>query len=267
MKNKKLLTIITILLLVCTLALTACSGETESAENAHVHNWAEASCTAPKTCLDCKATEGEPLPHSLTCGYCSECNLITEAAMKKIDSATIGAVIIKWTLDYGSQVVVDTKYDSITFNNNIYTTKGTVICTSNDVDYVATFTVTINAESEENITLNKLEECSEFFEADENGEKIRYTFTEMQMFKHTRSGVVTSILSYNSDGTGTQYVYTYSGAPAGTNSYSYVMYKKPDGNYEIHTTSDSNGYQNINYYYVSPTEAIILGKDTYFPAY
>ena len=98
MKSKRFSTIITILLLISTLLLSACNGESEPTEE-HIHDWSEASCSAPKTCLECEETEGDPLPHNLTCGYCSDCKYITEAAMYKIDSATKGAVIIKWTLN------------------------------------------------------------------------------------------------------------------------------------------------------------------------
>ena len=37
-----------------------CSGK----EAAHQHTWVDATCSAPKTCSECGATEGEPLPHT-----------------------------------------------------------------------------------------------------------------------------------------------------------------------------------------------------------
>ncbi|MBQ8388488.1 MAG: hypothetical protein IJX46_06160 [Clostridia bacterium] len=40
-------------------------GETEtSAVAALAHDWSEATCTSPKTCKNCSATEGEALPHT-----------------------------------------------------------------------------------------------------------------------------------------------------------------------------------------------------------
>lgn len=38
----------------------------------HEHSWTEASCTEPKTCAVCGATEGEPLGHSWTEATCTE---------------------------------------------------------------------------------------------------------------------------------------------------------------------------------------------------
>ena len=32
----------------------------------HTHEWKEADCTNPKTCIDCKETEGEALGHQLS---------------------------------------------------------------------------------------------------------------------------------------------------------------------------------------------------------
>ena len=46
---------------------------------AHKHEWMNATCTNPKTCLSCGETEGSVLAHSwvdATCTknqYCSEC--------------------------------------------------------------------------------------------------------------------------------------------------------------------------------------------------
>ena len=53
---KKIL--IFVLTAICILSFSAC-GETEC-----VHEWAEATCTAPKTCSLCGITEGESLAHS-----------------------------------------------------------------------------------------------------------------------------------------------------------------------------------------------------------
>ena len=52
MKRISLLTVLFVLLL----ALSACA--------IHEHTWVDASCTAPKTCSECGATEGEALPHA-----------------------------------------------------------------------------------------------------------------------------------------------------------------------------------------------------------
>ena len=36
------------------------------------HEWAEATCTEPKTCTKCKETEGEPLGHNWKAATCEE---------------------------------------------------------------------------------------------------------------------------------------------------------------------------------------------------
>lgn len=41
---------------------------------AHVHEFTEATCTAPKTCSVCKATEGKALGHTYANGLCTQCN-------------------------------------------------------------------------------------------------------------------------------------------------------------------------------------------------
>ena len=52
-----------LLLALCMLpALAACG---------HTHTWAEATCTAPKTCTECGETEGEPLGHTWTEASCT----------------------------------------------------------------------------------------------------------------------------------------------------------------------------------------------------
>ncbi len=40
------------------ITLTAC-------QKPHAHQWQDATCSAPKTCVECGATEGEPLEHTL----------------------------------------------------------------------------------------------------------------------------------------------------------------------------------------------------------
>lgn len=49
-------------LLLCCLLLCGCS---------HRHEWQEADCTTPKTCLTCQETEGKPLGHDFTEADCT----------------------------------------------------------------------------------------------------------------------------------------------------------------------------------------------------
>lgn len=39
---------------------------------AHKHEFSEATCTQPKTCIECGETEGEPLPHTFKDATCTE---------------------------------------------------------------------------------------------------------------------------------------------------------------------------------------------------
>lgn len=46
--------------------------------SSHEHNWIEATCTEPRTCSECKQTEGEPLGHKwldATCSYPQTCSV------------------------------------------------------------------------------------------------------------------------------------------------------------------------------------------------
>ena len=74
--KKKLLSLLVIALF--TICLSGCACE---------HEWANATCTTPKTCTLCEETEGEVLPHSwseATCTEpktCSVCNAIEGEAL------------------------------------------------------------------------------------------------------------------------------------------------------------------------------------------
>lgn len=46
--------------------------ESTAAAEPHVHDWEEATCTAPKTCRVCGAAEGEPLGHDFREATCTE---------------------------------------------------------------------------------------------------------------------------------------------------------------------------------------------------
>ena len=58
----KRVSIVLLCILLCVL-LAGCKCE---------HEWAEATCTEPKTCTKCKETEGEPLGHNWKAATCEE---------------------------------------------------------------------------------------------------------------------------------------------------------------------------------------------------
>lgn len=57
MKSTIKFLVLTMLLVIAIAALAGCAKPVE-------HNWTEATCTAPKTCTDCGAVEGEALGHT-----------------------------------------------------------------------------------------------------------------------------------------------------------------------------------------------------------
>ena len=62
MNRKITVLLISLLLLGC--MLIGIAGCTPKTEDKCEHNWKAATCTAPKTCTLCSATEGEALGHS-----------------------------------------------------------------------------------------------------------------------------------------------------------------------------------------------------------
>lgn len=59
-------------LLLILMLMTAC-GQNSTDKQAHVHTWVEATCTSPKTCSECGATEGNAKGHSVQIGKCANC--------------------------------------------------------------------------------------------------------------------------------------------------------------------------------------------------
>ena len=59
-------------LLLILMLLAAC-GQNSTDKQVHVHTWVEATCTSPKTCSECGATEGSAKGHSVQIGKCANC--------------------------------------------------------------------------------------------------------------------------------------------------------------------------------------------------
>ena len=95
MKTRSIILLVA-LIFVFALALTSCDAVSQLFPGQqHEHKWADATCTSPKTCTECDATEGEALGHTeqvipgkeATCteaGYtegklCTVCNEVTVA--------------------------------------------------------------------------------------------------------------------------------------------------------------------------------------------
>ncbi len=96
MKTRRIILLVA-LIFVLALVLTSCGDGNKQ----HEHKWSEATCTSPKTCTECGATEGEALGHTervipgkeATCtepGYtegkiCTVCNEVTVAQQPTVE--------------------------------------------------------------------------------------------------------------------------------------------------------------------------------------
>lgn len=78
-------------------AQLVCSGCGEKQEKpipATGHTMSSATCTQPKTCSACGATDGDPLGHTTAFGLCTRCH---EAIQKQSPVTVVG---MRWTMDY-----------------------------------------------------------------------------------------------------------------------------------------------------------------------
>ncbi len=94
--------------------LTGCSRDTPQVGE-HQHTWIDATCTSPKTCSECNATDGEPLEHTwesidgvMTCSVCGK---VDESAV--VETKPLYGVPVK----DGEEAVE--KYLNIFAQNNI----------------------------------------------------------------------------------------------------------------------------------------------------
>ena len=83
----------------------------------HVHEWVEATCTAPKTCKTCGATEGEALGHDWkeatteapkTCTRCGATEgekLPTEKPKKNCKKTSLISILVSLTVVAGCLVI------------------------------------------------------------------------------------------------------------------------------------------------------------------
>ena len=83
----------------------------------HVHEWVEATCTAPKTCKTCGATEGEALGHDWkeatteapkTCTRCGATEgekLPTEKPKKNCKKTSLISILVSLTVLAGCLVI------------------------------------------------------------------------------------------------------------------------------------------------------------------
>ena len=89
-------------------------GATEGKPLADGHNWLAATCLAPETCEYCDLTRGEPIPHSYTNGFCVYCDRYEPCGGK-------GSLMDPYTISNAGQLywfaaVVNTGYDGLEAN-------------------------------------------------------------------------------------------------------------------------------------------------------
>ena len=96
-------------------------GETETEEIAMIaHAWVDATCTAPKTCSVCKATEGTPLQHKYSNNECEYCGSQDPAYTELL----LGASIYSDLLDSAADVESVGNYISRAWYFAIYEADG-----------------------------------------------------------------------------------------------------------------------------------------------
>ena len=82
---------------------------------AHEHSWDEATCTAPKTCSTCGATEGKALGHDYQNGVCTRCgetlvlidNLFTGKQFVPTEEAVASVLSKSWWKGGGYETLTD----------------------------------------------------------------------------------------------------------------------------------------------------------------
>ena len=76
------------------LVCSACGDKQDKSIPATGHSFSTATCTTPKTCSTCGATDGDPLGHTTDLGQCTRC----QEPIKKQSPVTV--VGMRWTMDY-----------------------------------------------------------------------------------------------------------------------------------------------------------------------
>ncbi len=79
---------------VAQLVCSVCGDKQDKAIPVTGHSFNAATCAEPKTCLECGATEGDPLGHTTDFGLCTRCQ---EAIEKQSPVTVVG---MRWTMDY-----------------------------------------------------------------------------------------------------------------------------------------------------------------------
>ena len=95
MENMRKIIMILLVVVVIVVSFAAC-------DIAHEHTWVDATCTAPKTCSVCKATEGTPLQHKYSNNECEYCGSQDPAYTELLLGASIYSDLLDSAADIES---------------------------------------------------------------------------------------------------------------------------------------------------------------------
>lgn len=110
------------------------------------HDWAEATCTAPKTCSACNMTEGSALGHNMVDDTCTRCGLVwtTVAGIADLEDGTkvvvtglVKVINTEWSSQYNNITV--TIYDDSDNSLRVYrlatnVTRGDTITVTGEIE-------------------------------------------------------------------------------------------------------------------------------------
>ena len=98
-----------------------------SGNNEHTHIWQDATCTAPKTCTGCGATEGKALGHNFMPTVCTRCGMEasgqkqeapaeTKPAQQNPEDTLNSLIVGQWKLDF---IMDGESYDIVPYDGEI----------------------------------------------------------------------------------------------------------------------------------------------------
>ena len=108
----------------------------ERSENPHVHEWTDATCTEPKTCVTCGETEGEALGHDYVDGVCTRCGDVKIVYVAQLESTGEKFETLQAAVDAAVAAQIgDLASDKITLlTNTTECVKLTWLRTNGDID-------------------------------------------------------------------------------------------------------------------------------------
>ena len=124
----------------------------------HVHKWADATCTAPKTCSVCGETEGDVLPHTYANDYDADCdvcgairdvvNPIAFGGNSRSDDVSGLAFLFNVAVDGMAVNGTEAIYDGATIDGNKLISMGAIVSNAkSELDIPAVYLCDLEADS------------------------------------------------------------------------------------------------------------------------